>query len=48
MKTQLCAEIEQLDFSKATESASTINKWVEDTTRGKITDLITPGKNNKS
>lgn len=37
------AEIQQLDFAKAAQSAATINDWVEKTTRGKIKDLIPAG-----
>lgn len=36
------AELARLDFSKADESANTINEWVEQQTEGKITDLISP------
>lgn len=36
------AEIENIDFSKATEAAKTMNQWVEEQTQQKIKDLIDP------
>ena len=36
--------LERLDFKNASENARlTINAWVEEQTRKKITDLLTPG-----
>jgi serpin B len=37
------AEIEQLDFSQQTTAARKINGWVEQVTRNRIKDLISPG-----
>jgi len=41
-KKQFYSEAQTLNFAKATESASTINKWVEGKTNDKIKDLIAP------
>jgi serpin B len=44
MKDDYGAEPESLDFVHATEEArSTINDWVADQTKGKISDVIPPG-----
>jgi serpin B len=37
------AEAQRLDFAKSAESATTINKWVEEATRDKIKNLISSG-----
>jgi len=41
-KEKFHSEAETLDFAKQTESAGTINKWVEDKTNDKIKNLIAP------
>lgn len=43
VKDNFLAEVEQLDFAQNVASAGTINAWVEETTHGKIKDLIPPG-----
>lgn len=43
-RTKYGAELARLDFAGATEaSRQTINRWIEDQTQDKITDLIPPG-----
>jgi serpin B len=37
------AKVQQLDFSKSAQAASTINSFVAETTHDKIKDLISPG-----
>jgi len=41
-KQQFHSEAEKLNFAKSTESANTINTWVEEKTNDKIKDLIDP------
>ena len=36
------AELQAMDFTNQTATASTINKWIEEQTNSKIKDLITP------
>jgi len=36
------SEAQSLDFSESSESAATINQWVEDNTNNKIKNLVTP------
>lgn len=38
------AEIEQLDFTQSETASGKINEWVEQVTRSKITNLISPSK----
>jgi serpin B len=43
-RTRYAAELAEVDFQQQTEQArQAINRWVEEQTRGKITDLIPPG-----
>lgn len=46
VKDNFMAEVEQLNFVQnvASASAASINGWVEETTQGKIRNLIKPGK----
>lgn len=36
------SDVQQVDYSKPNESAATINKWVEEKTKDKIKNLISP------
>jgi serpin B len=42
-KEQFDATLHAVDFGKTEEARRTINKWVEEQTRDKITDLLGPG-----
>ncbi|CAG7786209.1 unnamed protein product [Allacma fusca] len=42
LRTSLKADAKQLDFSKSAESAQIINGWVEQITRNKIQNLVSP------
>lgn len=44
IQTYFNAEAKRLDFANASASAASINKWVNDTTNGKINDLISPSQ----
>ncbi|KAI5632535.1 serpin (serine protease inhibitor) domain-containing protein [Phthorimaea operculella] len=37
------AAIEKIDFNQSKDAASTINQWVEEQTKGKIKDIVSPG-----
>ncbi|CAH0558183.1 unnamed protein product [Brassicogethes aeneus] len=41
-KEDFKSEVQQVDFAKNVAAAQTINSWVEDKTKNKIKDLITP------
>lgn len=43
-KNNFRSEEQQLDFSKSSEAAKTINAWCEEKTNNKIKDLIKPGE----
>ncbi|XP_077289756.1 antichymotrypsin-2-like [Arctopsyche grandis] len=39
---QFSSDVENIDFSKATRAANTINEWVESKTNNKIKDFVSP------
>lgn len=41
-KTHYDASVEKVSYSKPTEAAAIINKWVSDSTKGRLREIVTP------